>query len=580
VHKGLTAGDIWSLDQFISYRPELMKAVLFLKKLRRIHIGPHMTLLFENRELLWWQIQEMVRIEKGGDLQIQDELEAYLPLIPDAHGFTATLMVEVADAAKRPAILASLTGLESHIALVWEEGGSRQEVRSTSLALAHPYQMPRHKTTSVHFLQFPMTQEQRESFCRGSHKIFITSDHPHYQEGVEISPELINELTHQLQSEEKQHPADVLLSKETPQASCHMPSFSLDKSEESKHSTDVLLSEHSQASHGASSSSGGAKVSVAVVGATGNIGRCVVQQLQKWKGISLLLSASKTSTLTLDGHEHAVVPFHSLDPCQIYIFATQASVSRELIPFLLRQAHPPFVLDSSSAFRMDPQIPLMVPLLNQPLLTQEQKVYAHPNCVASPLALVLSPLLPWGIQDIFVSTYQSTSGAGWEAMNSCQQETSLVLKGESVSKNPYFPRTIAFNAFPQVGEYHEEGPTEEEQKIMDEVKKILSLTSTMHVTSVRVPTLQGHGMTISIKCQKTMDICGVKEAIARAPGITMSPLGYHSPLEVVGSDQVFVGRIRQTGPCHISLWVCSDNLRRGGATDLVETAHQMIQKFF
>lgn len=547
MHTSLTTKDIWPLETFIAQRPHLMPAILSLKKVRRVYIGPYMTLLFESRELVWWQIQEMLRVEKGGDPQIQDELEAYLPLIPTPHGITATLMVEVADTAQRPSILAQLKGLESSIALTWGPAQSRQEARAESLALAHPYHMPRDKTTSVHFLNFALTASQKAALCKDPTHLSLVVDHPAYQHSVSLSSELVTALTAQLKGEDTRHPSDSLLAFE-------------------------------RTSKPVSASSKG--VPVAIVGATGNIGRCIVHQLQDDESISLHLAGSRAHTLTVAGRAHPVVLFSSLAPCKIYIFATQASVALQFIPSLLSQDPQPFVLDSSSAFRGDPTVPLMVPLLNSDSLTQQQKLYAHPNCVASPLSLVLSPLLSWGIKNIFVSTYQSTSGAGWQAMNSCRHETDRVLKGQALSENPYFPRNIAFNAFPQVGDYYQEGATEEEQKISDEVKKILSLTVPMHVTSVRVPTLQGHGMSVSVECERPIDLCHIKEVMGKAPGVKLSDRGYHSPLEVIGMDSVFVGRLRQTSPHYLSFWVCSDNLRRGGATDLVETAKGILKRFF
>lgn len=190
----LTLEDILDNDAFCRQRPQLLPKILALKKLRRLHIGDHATLTFETKQLVWWQIQEMLRVEKGGQDQARDELEAYTPLIPSPHHLTATLMLEFPDPIERKKCLSQLIGIEKCIFLCF---GSHQ-IEATPLAFSHPYEPSAHKTTSVHFLDFAFSPQEVETFCTNFPSPRLTITHPSYQRQTMIEAPLWASLTEQV----------------------------------------------------------------------------------------------------------------------------------------------------------------------------------------------------------------------------------------------------------------------------------------------------------------------------------------------------------------------------------------------
>lgn len=323
---------------------------------------------------------------------------------------------------------------------------------------------------------------------------------------------------------------------------------------------------------------------IALIGATGNVGRqflelLIQRQRIDVQQISLFASAqSHGQTLTILGHSLTV---YDVNQCRfsdnmLAIFTTESDVSTQYIPTAL--AAGAIVIDASSAYRLDPDVPLIVPPVNGHLIKPPHRLFAHANCLASPISLVLAPLHQYAvITRVNVSTYQSTSGAGKAAMQALSQETQNYYQRKPVTAT-HFPRPIAFNVIPQVSEILDNGFTYEEYKIIKEVQKIIGSNIDIVATSVRVPVMIGHSMSLAIECKRPIDIDEVKALLARSPGVKLSEYEYTTPLEVQGKNEVFVGRIRRdpTVASGILLWLVSDNLRRGAALDAIEMAEIVL----
>lgn len=325
---------------------------------------------------------------------------------------------------------------------------------------------------------------------------------------------------------------------------------------------------------------------IAVVGATGNVGRKVVallleRQLVHASQLKLFASsASHGSYLTIDQHEFRVedanqTDFSGIDVC---VFNTESPVSARLVPKALSAGA--YVVDSSSHYRLDPKVPLIVPPINHALVVAEHKLYAHANCLTSPIATVLNPLHQKNpIQYVNIVSYQATSGAGKRAVEECWAET-IALVNDIPYRRQHFKRQIALNVIPQVGEIQADGISYEEYKIIHELKKVLGQSIAVSVTAVRVPVLVGHAMALTINFENSFELEQVIDVLNKAAQVELSEDHYSTPVEVVDSDAVFVGRLRpdlalQNG---LQLWLCSDNLRRGAATDAVEIIAALLKK--
>lgn len=324
---------------------------------------------------------------------------------------------------------------------------------------------------------------------------------------------------------------------------------------------------------------------IGIIGATGNVGRKVIALLLQ-KGLSperLLLFASERShgtRLRLEGHEWTVQSLtpERLQKAAVCVFNTESDISQSWIPWALEQGA--YVIDSSSLYRLDPNVPLIIPPVNAALITLEQRLYAHANCLASPIATALAPLhREYGLQRLVISTYQSTSGAGKAAMDECWTHTEKALKQESCAPQQ-FARPIAFNVIPQVGSLREDGHSQEEFKIIHEVQKVMGKDIAISATAVRVPVMVGHSISVAMAFTQPVSPEQVQHVLSQAPHVQLSPNHYSTPIEVVDSDDVWVGRIRQDyfSDRGIQLWLCSDNLRRGAATDAVEILMALLQK--
>jgi aspartate-semialdehyde dehydrogenase len=321
---------------------------------------------------------------------------------------------------------------------------------------------------------------------------------------------------------------------------------------------------------------------VAIVGATGAVGQELLSILDERKfpisKLSLLASVrSAGRTLAFAGEDLGVQALteHSFQGVDFALFSVSASISKAFAPAAVRAGA--VVIDDSSAFRMDPQVPLVVTEVNPHALEQHQGIIAHPNCSTIPLVMILQPLHQRArIKRVVVATYQSVSGHGARAMQELDQQTRAMVTGQSPTVE-VFPHQIAFNCLPQVDAFGELGYTGEEWKIAHETHKILAdSTIRLSATSVRVPVYRCHCEAVNVETTRKLTAQEARELLATAPGVMVvddpEKCQYPMPVTATGRDEVFVGRIRED-PSHdraLNLWVVSDNLRKGAALNMVQ----------
>ena len=332
-------------------------------------------------------------------------------------------------------------------------------------------------------------------------------------------------------------------------------------------------------------------MNIAIVGATGNVGRKILEVLEKKEllieNIYLLASnKSKGSKINFRDKEHEVLSLDTFDFSKVKItfFAAGGKISEK---FAEKASKHSLVIDNSSFYRMDPDVPLIVPQVNSDHLNSIKKnIIANPNCSTAQLVIVLKPLHDlFNIKRIVVSTYQSVSGGGKAPMDELIEQTKLVLQNEKVeSKN--FTKQIAFNAIPQIDVFADEGYTKEELKMMNETKKILDNNIDLTATCVRLPVLVSHSESVNIEFEKPFSIEKVKDALDSFEGCKViderSDGGYITPLEAAGSETTFISRIRKDKTIEngLNIWIVSDNLLRGAALNAVEIAETLIQNNF
>ena len=332
-------------------------------------------------------------------------------------------------------------------------------------------------------------------------------------------------------------------------------------------------------------------MNIAIVGATGNVGRKILEVLEK-KELSVenvfLLASSKSEGLKINfkGKEHEVLNLETFDFSKVKItfFAAGGKISEI---FAEKAARDSIVIDNSSFYRMDPDVPLIVPQVNSNHLNNIKKnIIANPNCSTAQLVIALKPLHDlFIIKRIVVSTYQSVSGGGKAPMDELIEQTKLVLQNKRVqSKN--FTKQIAFNAIPHIDAFTDEGYTKEELKMTNETKKILDNNIELTATCVRLPVLVSHSESVNIEFEKNFSIEKVREALNSFEGCKViderSDGGYITPLEAEGSEKTFISRIRRDKTIEngINLWIVSDNLLRGAALNAVEIADTLIKNDF
>ena len=329
-------------------------------------------------------------------------------------------------------------------------------------------------------------------------------------------------------------------------------------------------------------------MNIAIIGATGNVGRKILEVLGK-KGLSIsnlyLVASSKSagSKIEFKGKEIKVEDIETFDfkKADITFFAAGGKISQKFAPTAAKYST---VIDNSSFFRMDSDVPLIVPQVNAHQLDIIKKnIIANPNCSTAQLVIALKPLHDlFVIKRVVISTYQSVSGGGKAPMDELIEQTRSVLENKKVeSKN--FTKQIAFNAIPHIDEFEENGYTKEELKMTNETKKILDTNIEVTATCVRLPVLVSHSESVNIEFEKPISIEKVRYALDNFQGCKViderSDGGYITPLEAQGSDTTFISRIREddTVDNGLNMWIVSDNLLRGAALNAVEIAETLIK---
>ncbi|MDA8771251.1 aspartate-semialdehyde dehydrogenase [Candidatus Pelagibacter bacterium] len=326
----------------------------------------------------------------------------------------------------------------------------------------------------------------------------------------------------------------------------------------------------------------------AIIGASGNVGRKTIEILEKSK-ISfkdLYLVASKKSAGKKTKFREKEIEIENLEnydfsKAQITIFAAGSNIAKEWAP---KAAKKTIVIDNSSFFRMQKNIPLVVPEVNPEDLEKHDNIIANPNCSTIQMVLALKPLHDeYKIKRVIVSTYQAVSGAGKEAMDELFDQTKNFLdKKIIVSKN--FTKQIAFNLIPHIDVFDEDGYTKEELKMSNETKKILDEKIEVTATCVRVPVRTGHSESINIEFEKSYDLGNIIKILDNAPGCKViddrKDGGYITPLEAENDYTTYISRIRKdnTNPKAINIWVVSDNLLKGAALNTVQIAECLMKK--
>ncbi|MDP5011691.1 MAG: aspartate-semialdehyde dehydrogenase [Crocinitomicaceae bacterium] len=323
---------------------------------------------------------------------------------------------------------------------------------------------------------------------------------------------------------------------------------------------------------------------VAVVGATGMVGNVMLEVLreQNFPITELIPVASEKSVgnkIQFGGLEFTVVGLEtavSMKP-DVAIFSAGGETSLEWAPKFA--AVGTFVIDNSSAWRMDPDKKLIVPEINGDRLTENDKIIANPNCSTIQLVLALSPLhKAYGIKRVVISTYQSITGTGVKAVQQMENER-VGKQGEMAYHYP-----IDKNCIPQCDVFIENGYTKEEMKLTNETKKILDPRINVTATAVRVPVVGGHSEAVNIEFEKDFDLSEVRRLLHEQPGITLkddpTTNSYPMPKYAEGKDDVFVGRIRrdESQANTLNMWIVADNLRKGAATNAVQIAHLLLKK--
>ena len=333
-------------------------------------------------------------------------------------------------------------------------------------------------------------------------------------------------------------------------------------------------------------------MNIAIVGATGNVGRKLIEVLEK-KNFSVteafLVASSKSSGKKINflGKEHTVEDLEKFDFSKVKIafFAAGSAVAEKWAPIA---ANKTIVIDNSKFFRKDSDIPLIVPEVNSKELSKfkNKNIIANANCSVIPIVVALKPLHDlYNVKRIVASTYQSVSGAGKAGIDELLSQTKEILENKNVqSKN--FTKQIAFNAIPHIDSFLENGSTKEEQKNHDEIKKILDKKINVTSTCVRIPVLVSHSISINIEFHKKPKIEEIKKVLSSSPGCIVvdehKDGGYITPVEAENKFETFISRIRQDSSQEnsINMWIVSDNLLKGAALNAVEIAETLIENNF
>ena len=324
-------------------------------------------------------------------------------------------------------------------------------------------------------------------------------------------------------------------------------------------------------------------MNIAIVGATGNVGRKILEVLEK-KNFRVdnlhLLASTKSlgSSLNFKGKDIKIELLEDFDFSKVDLtfFSAGGGISEKFAP---KAAKNSIVVDNSSFFRMDPEVPLIVPQVNpNDMRNIPKNIIANPNCSTAQLVIVLKPLHDlFKIKRVVVSTYQSTSGAGKAPMDEMVEQTMAVINSKQVSSEN-FTKQIAFNAIPHIDTFAEDGYTKEELKMTRETKKILDDKIELTATCVRIPVKVSHAESVNIEFEKPFTVKKISETLNNSPGCKVydkrENAGYITPVDAEGKNETFISRIREDNSKNnsLNLWIVSDNLLRGAALNAVEIA--------
>lgn len=335
------------------------------------------------------------------------------------------------------------------------------------------------------------------------------------------------------------------------------------------------------------------KLKIAVVGATGNVGRAMLSILAE-RGIPMenvqAVASERSAGREVSYGEAGVLKVSPLSSfgfqgVSIALFSPGGKVSAEFAP--KAAALGCVVVDNTSYFRNDPDVPLVVPEVNPQAIAEytKRRIIANPNCSLIQLVVALKPLHDIApLKRVVVSTYQSVSGAGKDAMDELFNQTRAIYMNNP-AKSHHLPRTIAFNVIPQIGGFQDDGSTDEEWKMKVELQKILSPDIQVSATCVRVPVFIGHCVAASVEFESPITREQAQKALKAAPGIIVTDLteesDYVTPIECAGEDPVYVSRIREdhSVPHGLNLWIVADNVRKGAALNAVQIAEILAKNY-
>jgi len=332
-------------------------------------------------------------------------------------------------------------------------------------------------------------------------------------------------------------------------------------------------------------------MNIVIVGATGNVGRKILEVIEKlnFQFSELYLIASDKSVgkkIIFKSKTYSVIGLSDFDFAKVKIafFSAGSAIAEKWAPIAAKKT---IVIDNSKHFRMDKEIPLVVPEVNAEAikLYKNKNIIANANCSTIQLVLVLKPLHDqFKIKRVIVSTYQSVSGAGQNHMTELEEQSKLVLEKQKVnSKN--FTKQIAFNVIPHIDSFMEDGYTKEEWKMTVETKKILDLNIKLSATCVRVPVFVGHSESVNIEFESDVNVKKVRKCLEKASGCKVvddtKDGGYITPAESSGDFTTYISRIREdkTRKNSMNMWVVSDNLLKGAALNAVQIANVLIKKY-
>jgi aspartate-semialdehyde dehydrogenase len=329
---------------------------------------------------------------------------------------------------------------------------------------------------------------------------------------------------------------------------------------------------------------------VAVVGATGAVGNEMIKILEErdFPVRTLRLFASSRSVGRKLEFKDEEIPVEELKEdsfkgIEIGLFSPGASVSKRFAPLAVKEGV--VVIDNTSAFRMDPEVPLVVPEVNPQAALRHRGLIANPNCSTIQMVVALKPIHDRAkIKRIVVSTYQSVSGTGKKGMDELLEQTKALLNFREIVCKVY-PHQIAFNCIPHIDEFGEDGYSKEEWKMINETKKIMEDDSIrVTATTVRVPVFHCHSESVNIETEKKLTAQEARDILSKAPGVIVydNPKQREYPLaiDVAGRDEVYVGRIREdkTIPNGLNMWIVADNLRKGAALNAIQIAELLIRE--